>query len=199
MKRVLVVDNYDSFTYNLVQLLVGLTDDFEVVRNDAIDLSGVIARSPTHIILSPGPGRPETPRDFGVCSRIVQAVRDEARPIPLLGVCLGHQGIAYGFGAAVTRAPKVMHGKTSLIQHDGTGLFQGLKQPTEMMRYHSLTVAADSLPDELTATAFSEDGLLMALSHKTKPIFGVQFHPESIASPDGRIMMENFIQTSRAP
>ncbi|MEO1228705.1 MAG: aminodeoxychorismate/anthranilate synthase component II [Myxococcota bacterium] len=192
--RAVIIDNYDSFTHNLAQLLHGLAESVEVVRNDALDVEGVLALEPTHLLLSPGPGRPERDRDFGVCGGLVDIMRDRRAQIPLLGVCLGHQGIAHRFGARVERGPSVMHGKTSSITHDGRALFAGLPSPMEVMRYHSLVVARDSLPHELVPVAHSSDGVVQAFRHTTLPIFGVQFHPESIGTPTGRAMMENFLE-----
>lgn len=193
MKRAVIVDNYDSFTHNLAQLMVGLVDEVEVVRNDAIDLPGLLALAPSALVLSPGPGRPERARDFGVCRALIDAARNPSFGIPLLGVCLGHQGIAHAFGARIERAPSVMHGKTSVIQHDGDHVFAGLPERLEVMRYHSLVVAPDSLPDELLPTARTDDGVLMGLRHRHLPIQGVQFHPESVGTPEGRRLMANFL------
>ncbi len=191
MSLTLLIDNYDSFTHNLAQLLFGLSE-VRVVRNDEIDLSGIRKLAPSRVLLSPGPGHPERPRDFGVCADWIAAARAGERIAPTLGVCLGHQGIAHGFGAKVGRAPKVMHGKSSLVRHRAEGLFARLPNPFEAMRYHSLVVAEDSLPPCLEPLARTEDGVLMALRHRHKPLFGVQFHPESIGTPDGRTLLENF-------
>lgn len=192
--RAVIIDNYDSFTHNLAQLLHGLADEVQVIRNDALDVDGIKALEPTHLLLSPGPGRPERPRDFGVCGDLVDLARRGEWQIPLLGVCLGHQGIAHRFGGRVERGPSVMHGKTSPIHHDEQGLFAGLPSPVEVMRYHSLVVAPESLPDELVASAHSPDGVLQAFRHMSRPIFGLQFHPESIGTPTGRAMMSNFFE-----
>lgn len=190
--RLVIVDNYDSFTHNLAQLAHGLADEVVVVRNDEVDLKGVHALDPSHLMLSPGPGRPERARDFGVCTALVDEAR-HGRSVPLLGVCLGHQGIAHGFGAEVVRAPSVMHGKTSPVHHDGSGVFSGLPSPLDAMRYHSLVVAPDSLPAELLAVAQSPDGVMQAFRHTSLPIHGLQFHPESIGTPQGRQLMSNFL------
>lgn len=198
MIRALIIDNYDSFTHNLAQLLHGLADEVQVVRNDAIDLAGIGRRRPTHLLLSPGPGRPEVARDFGVCTDIVRAARDGALGLPVLGVCLGHQGIAQGFGALVVRGPEVMHGKTSPVFHSATGLFGGLPQPLEAMRYHSLVVEPSSLPECIEAVAHTRDGVIMGLQHRELPLYGVQFHPESIGTPDGRSIVSNYLEMTRA-
>jgi len=184
---ILVIDNYDSFTYNLVQALGDLGAEIEVRRNDAIDAPAARALRPAGIVMSPGPGRPE---DAGCCRQVVDVLAGE---IPMLGVCLGHQVIAETLGGVVTRAPEVVHGKTALIEHDGAGLFKGLPQPLEVARYHSLVVQRDSLPDGLQITATTADGLIMGVRHKEWPLYGVQFHPESIATPDGPAMLRNFL------
>ncbi len=184
---ILVVDNYDSFTYNLVQLLAAAGADPEVVRNDAASVDELLARRPAGILLSPGPGRPE---EAGVCLALLAR-----RPqIPLFGVCLGHQALGVSFGAEVSRAPRPMHGKTSLVRHSGAGLFAGVPNPFEATRYHSLQVAPDSLPAELEPVAWSEDdGLVMALRHRELPYWGVQFHPESILTLAGPLLVTNFL------
>lgn len=187
---VLIIDNYDSFTHNLYQGIGELGASVDVVRNDAIDLAGIRALCPGRIVLSPGPGHPQNARDFGVCA---QVVRELAAEIPTLGVCLGHQGMAHHHGGSVVRAPYIMHGKTSVIQHTGTGLFAGLPKALEVMRYHSLVVDAASVPDCFEVTARTDDGLIMAIQHRTKPMWGVQFHPESIGTPDGSTLLGNFL------
>jgi len=184
---ILVIDNYDSFTYNLVQALGDLGAEIEVRRNDAVDAPAARALRPAGIVMSPGPGRPE---DAGCCREVVDVLAGE---IPILGVCLGHQVIAETLGGVVTRAPEVVHGKTASIEHDGAGLFEGLPQPLEVARYHSLVVQRDSLPDGLEITATTADGLIMGVRHKEWPLYGVQFHPESIATPDGPAMLRNFL------
>lgn len=189
--NVVLIDNYDSFTHNLYQLIAGLGVRVQVFRNDAIDAAGVDALKPSHIVLSPGPGHPSKQRDFGVCADLVRADRLDR---PLLGVCLGHQGIAHYHGARVIRAPAIMHGKASVIAHDGAGLFAGLPERLEVMRYHSLCVDPDSLPQTLTITARTDDGVIMGLRHASRPVFGVQFHPESIGTPDGAALMRNFLE-----
>lgn len=187
---VLLIDNYDSFTHNLFQLFGELGAEVAVHRNDAISLDEVIEMAPTHIIVSPGPGHPKNDRDFGVC----RAVIDHFAPTtPLLGVCLGHQGIVHGLGGDVVRAPAIVHGKTSAIRHDGDGLFQGIPQGVEVMRYHSFIVQADTLPECLTVTAETDNGLIMGVRHSTWPLVGLQFHPESIGTPCGPQLAQNFL------
>ena len=183
---ILVVDNYDSFTYNLVQLLLELGAEVQVVRNDVETVDEVLDRDPSAIVLSPGPGRPE---GAGIC---VDLLRREPR-VPMLGVCLGHQALAQAFGGVIERAPELMHGKTSMILHEGTDLFVGLPEPFEATRYHSLCLREDSLPDCLEITARTEDGVIMGLSHRELPWWGVQFHPESILTTVGGDLMSNFL------
>jgi anthranilate synthase/aminodeoxychorismate synthase-like glutamine amidotransferase len=185
--RVLVVDNYDSFVYNLVQYLGELGADPIVRRHDAVTLDEAAKLAPDAVLVSPGPGRPE---DAGVS---VEMIRWAAGRIPVLGVCLGHQCIGAAWGARVERAPQVMHGKTSQIHHDGTGLFSGLSSPLEATRYHSLIVEESSLPDELEVVATSDDGLVMGLRHRDLDVEGVQFHPESILTEDGHGLLSNFL------
>lgn len=187
---ILLVDNYDSFSYNLYQMIGALNADIRVVRNDALSVDEIAALAPSHIILSPGPGRPE---DAGICMDIVQRLGAQ---IPLLGVCLGHQAIAAAFGATVTYAQRLMHGKQSLVQFDtDSPLFAGLPKAAPVARYHSLAVAEDTLPDALMPVAQTMDGAaeVMALQHADYPIYGVQFHPESIMTPDGAAMLKNFL------
>ncbi len=183
---ILVIDNYDSFTYNLVQILSTLDDDVRVVRNDALSVDEVLAAKPDRLVVSPGPGRPE---DAGISCELFR--RNET--IPLLGVCLGHQALGAVFGGKVSRAPVLMHGKTSEIAHDGRGLFEGLENPFTATRYHSLVVEKDSVPAALRVTATSADGLVMGLAHRTLPLVGVQFHPESILTPQGERLLKNFV------
>ena len=185
--RVLVVDNYDSFVYNLVQYLGELGADPIVRRHDAVSLAEAAELAPDAMLVSPGPGRPE---EAGVS---VEMIRWAAGRIPVLGVCLGHQCIGAAWGARVERAPQVMHGKTSQIHHDGTGLFSGLSSPLEATRYHSLIVEESSLPDELEVVATSDDGLVMGLRHRDLDVEGVQFHPESILTEDGHGLLSNFL------
>jgi anthranilate synthase component 2 len=212
--KVLIVDNYDSFTYNLYQdvgsLLtrkqaVGVVHDFtvDVVRNDQITLDDVIRQAPDRIIISPGPGTPEDKNYFGICESII---RECGKQTPLLGVCLGMQGIVYTFGGKIVKATVPMHGKTSLISHNGSGLFENAPNPLEVMRYHSLVVDPDHLPDCLEVTAVvsqpghetesgcdTEPGEIMAVQHKEYPIYGVQYHPESFGTDGGVELMENFL------
>ncbi len=190
----LVIDNYDSFVYNLVQELGELGAEPVVFRNDAIDVAGIRAERPDAVLISPGPGRPE---DGGVS---LEAIRVLAGEIPLLGVCLGHQCIGQAYGGAVVAAPHLMHGKTSEIHHDGQGLFAGLPNPFVATRYHSLVVSPDSVPDELEVTATSTDGVVMGLRHRSLPVEGVQFHPESVLTTSGPALLANFLgQLGAAP
>ena len=191
--RVLVIDNYDSFVYNLVQYLGELGADPVVYRHDAVGLDELIALDPDAVLVSPGPGRPE---DAGVSNEAIRTFGE--RGVPVLGVCLGHQCIGQVFGGDVVRAPKVMHGKTSEIRHSGAGVLAGLPSPFTATRYHSLVVDRDSVPDVLEVTAESEDGLVMALRHRELPIEGLQFHPESILTESGHDMLRNFLAYGRA-
>ncbi len=186
-----MIDNYDSFTYNLVQLFGELGQEVRVFRNDAIRVEELEALDPTHIVISPGPGDPE---QGGVSGEVIRRMGPTR---PLLGVCLGHQCIGAVFGGQVVRAPRLMHGKTSAIAHNGKDLFEGLPESFEATRYHSLMVA-EPLPEALEATAFTSDGELMGLRHKEYPIFGVQFHPESILTGSGKRLMENFLRISES-
>lgn len=192
--HVLVIDNYDSFTYNLVQFLGALGAHVTVHRNDAITLPDIQARDPDGIVISPGPGNPEDPAYFGVCHDVLTKVSPET---PTLGVCLGMQGFAHAYGATIQPAPRLMHGKACTIRHDAAGLYEGLSNPLEAGRYHSLIVDPDTLPDALEPTAYSDDDELMGLRHETYPIEGVQFHPESILTPDGMNLMDNFLEMTR--
>ncbi len=185
--RVLVVDNFDSFVYNLVQELGELGAEPVVFRNDAIDLSGIRAERPDAVLISPGPGRPE---DGGVSLRAIAGLAGE---IPVLGVCLGHQCIGQVFGGRVVPAPHLMHGKTSEIHHDGRGIFAGLPNPFVATRYHSLVVDPASVPAELEVTATSTDGVVMGLRHRTQRVEGVQFHPESVLTASGPALLANFL------
>ncbi len=188
-QRILLIDNYDSFTYNLVQYLGELGAEPVVFRNDQIDLAGVIDLDPSGILISPGPG---TPDDSGVSTQIIANLGPR---FAILGVCLGHQCIGEVFGGTVRRADAVMHGKTSLIHHNGQGVFEGLPNPLEATRYHSLIVDRASLPPALEVTAETEDGVIMGLRHRELPIEGVQFHPESILTVGGHDMIRNFLRT----
>lgn len=185
---ILLIDNYDSFTWNLVHLIAATGAEIRVIRNDAIDVAGAMALAPEAVVLSPGPCDPDS---AGICLPLIVAAA-EAR-LPLLGVCLGHQAIGQAFGGKVVRASHIVHGKTDAIHHDGRGLFRGLPTPLTATRYHSLVVAPDSLPAALAVTATAGDGAIMGLMHRDLPIEGVQFHPESIASEHGLAMIENFL------
>jgi len=184
----LMIDNYDSFTYNLVQYLGELGQDIRVFRNDAITLQEIEALSPERIVISPGPC---TPKEAGIS---VEVVRFFGGKIPILGVCLGHQSIGAACGGVVIRAPRLMHGKTSMIHHDGRTLFKRLKNPFEATRYHSLVVERETLPDCLEISAWTEEGEIMGLRHREKTIEGVQFHPESILTGEGKSLLRNFIE-----
>ncbi len=190
--HVLVIDNYDSFVYNLVQELGELGADPAVYRNDAIDVAGIRAAHPEAILISPGPGRPE---DAGISMEVITELAGE---IPILGVCLGHQAIGQVFGGEVVAAPTLMHGKTSSVHHDGRGLFAGLPEPFVATRYHSLVVAPDSVPDVLEVTASTGDGVIMGLRHRTLNVEGVQFHPESLLTPSGPALLSNFLAGAAA-
>lgn len=186
---ILLIDNYDSFSYNLFQLIGEIDPDIKVIRNDEMRTGEIEQLHPSHIILSPGPGRPE---DAGV---IVEAAGTVAKKIPTLGVCLGHQAICAAYGAKITYAKKLMHGKRSDVKLDtDTPLFKGLPQVVPVARYHSLAAAPDTLPECLRITAQTDAGEIMAVQHKEYPIYGVQFHPESILTPDGRTMLKNFLE-----
>jgi len=185
---IVVIDNYDSFTYNLVQYLQELGAEVEVYRNDRITIEGIAARRPESIVLSPGP---KTPDQAGIT---LETVRTFSGKVPILGVCLGHQAIGQAFGGRVVRAPSLMHGKTSLIQHDGRTIFRGLENPFEATRYHSLVIAPDSVPSELEVSARTEDGVLMGLRHREHPTEGVQFHPESVLTGEGKKLLKNFLE-----
>jgi len=186
---ILVIDNYDSFTYNLVQYLGELGAKLEVVRNDAMDVEAIARMRPERIVISPGPGNPD---QAGVS---LDVIRRLSPTTPTLGVCLGHQAIGQAFGATVTRARTQMHGKTSDIRHDGKGVFAGLSNPFVATRYHSLIVLAETVPDDLEITARSDDGQVMGLRHRRFPIEGVQFHPESILTVEGKRLLANFLGT----
>ncbi len=190
---ILLIDNYDSFSYNLYQLVGELEPDIRVIRNNELTVEEIRALEPDHIILSPGPGRPE---DAGVT---VEAARVLGREIPTLGVCLGHQAICTAFGATVTYAKRLMHGKQSVVRFDLTcPLFAGCPETAPVARYHSLAADPATIPPCLAVTAWTEDGEVMAVRHRDYPLFGVQFHPESILTPDGRTMLRNFIQLGKS-
>jgi anthranilate synthase component II len=189
---ILVIDNYDSFTYNLVQYFGELGGELCVVRNDQITLPDIRGMQPSHIVISPGPGDPD---DGGVSLEVIDQL---GATTPVLGVCLGHQCIGQVYGGVVKRAPQQMHGKTSLIYHDGDPMFAGLPNPFQATRYHSLIVEPQTLPDCLQVTARTDDGEIMGLRHKEYPVFGVQFHPESILTPDGIEILKNFLAVGEA-
>lgn len=188
--QVLVIDNYDSFTFNLVQYLRELGATVAVERNDALSVADVADAQPSAIVMSPGPRVPE---EAGIC---VDLVRELGDAIPMLGVCLGHQAIGVAYGAQVVRAPAVVHGKVGAVHHAGAGVLRGLEDPFMATRYHSLVVAVAGLPDVLEATAWSDDGLIMAMRHRAFPVEGVQFHPESIGTPVGHALLRNFLETA---
>lgn len=194
MSGILLIDNYDSFTFNLAQYFGELGQTVEVHRNDRISVSEALAMEPDAIVVSPGPC---TPSEAGISVELIRAASDSG--IPVLGVCLGHQAIAEAFGGDVVRASRVMHGKRSAIKHDGTGLFKGLPSPLQVMRYHSLVVHPGTLPAELeiTATAVDDPGEVHALRHREFPVWGVQFHPESILTESGHEMLSNFLAMAR--
>ena len=184
---ILLIDNYDSFTFNLFHLLAQLGVASEVCRNDQVTVADALAMRPDAIVLSPGPC---TPNEAGICLDLVQA----AGSVPVLGVCLGHQAIGQAFGGHVVRAPVPMHGKTSAVVHEGTDVFAGLPTPFSVVRYHSLAVEPETLPASLVPTAWTEDGVLMGLRHRERPVYGVQFHPESILSEQGHALLANFLR-----
>jgi anthranilate synthase/aminodeoxychorismate synthase-like glutamine amidotransferase len=187
--KILLIDNYDSFTYNLVQAFLGMGADVDVYRNDAISVEQALALDHTHLVISPGPG---TPRDAGISMRMIQAF---AGRTPIFGVCLGHQSLVEVFGGKVVRAARLMHGKVSPVMHDGKGLFAGVPQDFEAGRYHSLIADPDSIPPILDVTARTAEGEIMGVRHKSLAIEGVQFHPESVLTPDGPILMGNFLKS----
>jgi anthranilate synthase component 2 len=189
--RLLVIDNYDSFTYNLVHYVGELGAEPLVYRNDKLTLDGIEQLAPDAILLSPGP---KTPTEAGICLALIDRF---SATTPILGVCLGHQAIGQAMGGKVIRAPELMHGKTSRISHTGRGIFRGLNSGFEATRYHSLIVERATLPPSLTITASTEDGLIMAVEHQSRPLYGVQFHPESIASENGHAILQNFMNLAR--
>ena len=184
----LLIDNYDSFTFNLYQYLAELGADVEVHRNDEISVEDCLAMRPDHIVISPGPC---SPSEAGIS---VDLVRRAAGTAPLLGVCLGHQSIGEAFGGVVRSAGEIMHGKTSMVSHDGKGVFEGLPQPFEAIRYHSLAIVPESVPADLEVTAWAESGVIMGVRHRTLPVEGVQFHPESIMTKVGHDLLRNFLR-----
>ena len=188
---IVLIDNYDSFSYNLYQLIGSICPDIKVVRNDAMGVEEIAALNPQAVVLSPGPGRPE---DAGVC---MDAVRELGGKVPILGVCLGHQAICAAYGATVTYAKRLMHGKQSNIAMEDDPIFKGVPQGTPVARYHSLAADPATIPDDLRVIARTEDGEIMAVKHRDKCVYGVQFHPESIMTPEGETMMRNFIEITR--
>ena len=190
---ILMIDNYDSFTYNLVQYLEGLGVPVRVFRNDAVTIDRVVEMRPAGIVVSPGPGRPET---AGISLALIERF---SGTVPILGVCLGHQAIGRAFGGRVVSAGRLMHGKTSTVTADGEAIYRGIRKPFQAMRYHSLSVDRDSLPDCLIVTAESEDGEIMGLRHRIHPTEGIQFHPESIMTPVGKRLLRNFINGTAEP
>ena len=183
----LLLDNYDSFTYNVYQLLTNLGAEVEVVRNDVTTVDEIRAKKYKGIVISPGPG---LPKDAGITEDVIRELGTET---PILGICLGHQAIGEVFGGRVVRAGEIVHGKASPIRHSGTGLYRDIPNPTEVARYHSLIIARENLPDVLDVTSQLDDGTIMGVRHKTLPIEGIQFHPESILTPEGRRMMQNYL------
>ena len=186
--RMLLIDNYDSFTYNLVQAFAAQGATVMVYRNDRLSVDEALELEPTHLVISPGPGRPE---DAGVSLDMIAAFEDK---VPVLGVCLGHQCLVHHFGGDIVRAERLMHGKTSMAKHDGKTVFEGLSNPFEVGRYHSLCAAQESLPGELELTAQTDRGEIMGVRHKSLPLEGVQFHPESVLTPEGDRLMANFMR-----
>ncbi|MEO1060854.1 MAG: aminodeoxychorismate/anthranilate synthase component II [Actinomycetota bacterium] len=193
MPRILVIDNYDSFVYNLVQYLGELGADPVVHRNDALTVDEALALDPDAVLISPGPGRPE---DAGISLELIPAAAE--RRIPVLGVCLGHQSIGQVWGGSVVRAPELMHGKSSVFSHDGTGVLAGLPDPLEATRYHSLVIDPATMPEELIVTATTADGVVMAVRHRDLPVHGVQFHPESILTQGGHQLLRNLLELTGA-
>ena len=189
LEKILLLDNYDSFTYNVYQLLSELGATVEVIRNDKISVDEVRAKNFDAVIISPGPG---VPSDAGITEELIAALKDR---LPILGICLGHQAIGEVFGGKVIRAREIVHGKTSRLKHNGAGLYRGLEQGVEVGRYHSLIIERETLPDCLTITSELDDGTIMGVRHKIFNVEGIQFHPESILTPAGRVMMKNFLQT----
>lgn len=186
---ILVIDNYDSFTYNLVQYIGSINPEIKVVRNDQFELDDIQDWNLSHIVISPGPGRPEN------AGLSINLVKKYGNTIPILGVCLGHQVITVAYGGQVVHSSEIVHGKTADIQHNGSVLFDGMNNPFTATRYHSLVADRESLPDELLITAELESGLIMGIEHKSYPVFGIQFHPESIATENGTIIIQNFLET----
>lgn len=190
--KTIILDNYDSFTYNLFQYIAELGGQPEVYRNDQISFEELQSKKPTHIIISPGPGTPKKKSDFGICAEVIKKM---AQPTPILGVCLGHQGIGHVYGGQIVHAPSVMHGKTSLVKLSTSPLFKGLPAEIEVMRYHSLVIDPTTLPSCLKVIALEEnDKIIMGVEHEKLPTFGIQFHPESIGTPFGKKILQNFLK-----
>jgi len=185
---ILLIDNYDSFTYNLYQYIGTFNDDIKVVRNDKITIEEIEKMNPERIVISPGP---KSPKEAGIC---LDVIKKFAPAIPILGICLGHQCIGEAFGATIDHAKKIFHGKQSLVTHTGTSVFTGIDSPVKVARYHSLAAKKDTIPETLKITAISEDGEVMAVEHREYPVYGLQFHPESILTPEGRQMIANFLR-----
>jgi anthranilate synthase component 2 len=194
--KIVILDNYDSFTYNLYQYLAELDSKPLVFRNDQLSFEDFHALRPDRIVISPGPGNPENPQYFGICRRVILEMGPQ---IPILGVCLGHQGIVSAFGGRVVRAPQPMHGKTSIVYHNNKGILKGLRNGFEVMRYHSLVGEKETMPDCLEVTAKTWDDVIMGVQHKTYPIYGIQFHPESIGTPVGKRILRKFLDVKVVP
>ena len=193
MLKTLILDNFDSFTYNLYQYIGELGGNPVTFRNNEITVANIRKMKPTHIVISPGPGTPEKPEDFGICREVILQF---GKMVPLLGVCLGHQGIAFAFGGKIIRAPEIMHGKESSIEHTGKNIFKDIPNPLKGMRYHSLIIDPGTFPSELEITAWIQGrkNIIMGIRHKKFPIFGIQFHPESLGTPEGKNMLKNFLR-----
>jgi anthranilate synthase component 2 len=194
--KIVILDNYDSFTYNLYQYLAELDSKPLVFRNDQLSFEDFRALRPERIVISPGPGSPENPRYFGICRQVIVEMGPHT---PILGVCLGHQGIISAFGGRIVRAPQPMHGKTSIVYHNNRGILKGLRNGFEVMRYHSLVGEKDTMPDCLEITAKTWDEVIMGVQHKVHPIYGIQFHPESIGTPVGKRILRKFLDVKVVP
>jgi anthranilate synthase/aminodeoxychorismate synthase-like glutamine amidotransferase len=189
--KTIILDNYDSFTYNIYQYIGELGGNPKVIRNDQITLHEIRANTYTHIIISPGPGHPANEKDFHICKDVILEMQGE---VPILGICLGLQGMVHHLGGDVVHAPEIMHGKTSTVTHTGSMLFEGLPNTFEVMRYHSLVAKPDTLPKVFSVTSTTPDGVIMSIEHTSLPMYGIQFHPESIGTPDGKTMLGNFLK-----
>jgi len=188
--KIVIIDNYDSFTFNLYQYIAEFESETMVFRNDRVSIAELKAINPDKIIISPGPGRPDDPAYFGICAAVI---KEFARNIPILGVCLGHQGIANLYGAHIIIADKVMHGKTSQVIHNADSIFKNVPKLFEVMRYHSLIIQLESLPNSFNIIAKTKEGIIMGIKHKSLPLYGLQFHPESVGTPDGKQILQNFL------